>query len=429
MATEKDFRVKSSLIAPTSLQVGSATITSDGSAVVLPANSVISDGAGGSVSLGSVDLTGYATETYVDNAVANVSVDLTGYATETYVNNTVTNYLTISSFNTQISSYALTTDVNNALALKANTSSLAAVATSGNYNDLSNTPTIPSLTGYATESWVTSQGYITSETDSQTLSFANNQITISNGNTIDVSSLYQDLTGYATETYVDNEIANLSVEDISNAQTFAVDNFSGDDSTVTFTLSIGVATSNAIIVVVDGVVQDPSTYGVNSTTLTFSEAPPTGTDNISVRFLSIPANAVDSTAYRTVTEFTATAGQLIFTVPSYQIGYINVYRNGVRLGDADFIATTGTSVTLTDAADAGDLISVESFRIGSTTTSLTNEAQWADTQSTHVIQYNAQTVTQDVTIGSNANAFSAGPIEIQAGTAVTIDDGGVWIIL
>ena len=381
MATEKDFRVKSSLIAPTSLQVGSATITSDGSAVVLPANSVISDGVGGTVTLGSVDLTGYATESYVDTAVANVSVDLTGYATETYVNNTVANYLTISSFNTQISSYALTTDVNNALALKANTSSLAAVATSGNYNDLSNTPTIPSLTGYA------------------------------------------------TETYVDNEIANISVEDISNAQTFAVDNFSGDDSTVTFTLSIGVATSNAIIVVVDGVVQDPSTYGVNSTTLTFSEAPPTGTDNISVRFLSIPANAVDSTAYRTVTEFTAIAGQLIFTVPSYQIGYINVYRNGVRLGDADFTATTGTSVTLTDAADAGDLISVESFRIGSTTTSLTNEAQWIDTQSTHVIQYNAQTVTQDVTIGSNANAFSAGPIEIQAGTAVTIDNGGVWIIL
>jgi len=381
MATEKDFRVKSSLIAPTSLQVGSATITSDGSAVVLPANSVISDGAGGSVSLGSVDLTGYATESYVDTAVANVSVDLTGYATETYVNNTVANYLTISSFNTQISSYALTTDVNNALALKANTSSLAAVATSGNYNDLSNTPTIPSLTGYA------------------------------------------------TETYVDNEIANISVEDISNAQTFAVDNFSGDDTTVTFTLSIGVATSNAIIVVVDGVVQDPSTYGVNSTTITFSEAPPTGTDNISVRFLSIPANAVDSTAYRTVTEFTATAGQVDFTVPSYQIGYINVYRNGVRLGDADFTATTGTSVTLTDAADAGDLISVESFRIGSTTTSLTNEAQWIDTQSTHVIQYNAQTVTQDVTIGSNANAFSAGPIEIEVGKAVTIADGGVWIIL
>eukprot|EP00873_Tetraselmis_striata_P034605 jgi/Tetstr1/454869/TSEL_041733.t1 len=32
---------------------------------------------------------------------------------------------------------------------------------SGSYNDLTNTPTIPSLAGYATESWVSSQGFIT----------------------------------------------------------------------------------------------------------------------------------------------------------------------------------------------------------------------------------------------------------------------------
>lgn len=38
----------------------------------------------------------------------------------------------------------------------------ATVATSGSYNDLSNKPTIPSLSGYATQSWVTSQGYLTS---------------------------------------------------------------------------------------------------------------------------------------------------------------------------------------------------------------------------------------------------------------------------
>ena len=34
------------------------------------------------------------------------------------------------------------------------TSDLATVATSGSYNDLTNTPTIPSLTGYATETYV-----------------------------------------------------------------------------------------------------------------------------------------------------------------------------------------------------------------------------------------------------------------------------------
>lgn len=38
----------------------------------------------------------------------------------------------------------------------------ATVATSGSYNDLSNKPTIPSLSGYAMQSWVTSQGYLTS---------------------------------------------------------------------------------------------------------------------------------------------------------------------------------------------------------------------------------------------------------------------------
>ena len=37
---------------------------------------------------------------------------------------------------------------------KADTSSLASVATSGSYEDLSNKPTIPSLSGYATETWV-----------------------------------------------------------------------------------------------------------------------------------------------------------------------------------------------------------------------------------------------------------------------------------
>lgn len=39
---------------------------------------------------GDIDLTGYATEAYVDAAVASVDVDLTGYATQTYVNNRIT---------------------------------------------------------------------------------------------------------------------------------------------------------------------------------------------------------------------------------------------------------------------------------------------------------------------------------------------------
>ena len=211
--------------------------------------------------------------------------------------------------------------------------------------------------------------------------------------------------------------------------TFLTDLFSGDNTTTGFTLSVAPANSASLIIAVDGVVQEPSTYGVVGTTLTFSEAPPTGTDNISIRYLGIPANVVDNTAYRTVTEFTALAGQTSFTVPSYTVNYVNVYRNGVKLGDADFTATTGTTVVLSDAADAGDLVSVESFRIAGVNSTPSSEAQWIDNQATHVIQYNAQTITADVTISSNRNAFSAGPIDIEVGKAVTIEDGGTWIIL
>lgn len=39
--------------------------------------------------------------------------------------------------------------------------SLASVARTGSYNDLTNKPTIPSLTGYATEQWVEGKGYLT----------------------------------------------------------------------------------------------------------------------------------------------------------------------------------------------------------------------------------------------------------------------------
>jgi hypothetical protein len=56
-------------------------------------------------------------------------------------------------------------------------------ATSGiNYNDLSNKPTIPSLSGYATESWVNSQNFGSgSGASTGNFTFANNTITTDNG--------------------------------------------------------------------------------------------------------------------------------------------------------------------------------------------------------------------------------------------------------
>jgi hypothetical protein len=60
------------------------------------------------------------------------------------------------------------------------------------------------------------------------------------------------------------------------------DTFSGDDSTLTFTLSQS-ATTASVIVSINGVLQKPTTaYTVSGTILTFTEAP-LSTDNIEAR--------------------------------------------------------------------------------------------------------------------------------------------------
>ena len=146
---------------------------------------------------------------------------------------------------------------------------------------------------------------------------------------------------------------------------FLVDTFNGNGSTTVFTTSVAPANTASVLVAISGVVQDPSTYGVSGTTLTFSAAPPSGTGNISCRYLGIPASGVTTTAYSTKTEFTATAGQTTFTPPSYTVGFIQVYRNGVLLGSADYTATNGTTVVLTTGATAGDLVTTISFYVSS----------------------------------------------------------------
>jgi hypothetical protein len=56
------------------------------------------------------------------------------------------------------------------------------------------------------------------------------------------------------------------------------------------------------------------------------------------------------------------------------VGFINVYRNGVLLGSADYTATNGTTVVLTTGATSGDLVTVESFLVSSVLNAIPNTA-------------------------------------------------------
>lgn len=116
---------------------------------------------------------GLATEQYVDDAIADIDIPtdvselnndagyitnsaLSGYATETYVDNAVDGITTTleTDYATKAELPAATSDLTNdsgfitasALTPYAESADLAAVATSGSYNDLANKPTIPQPT-------------------------------------------------------------------------------------------------------------------------------------------------------------------------------------------------------------------------------------------------------------------------------------------
>jgi hypothetical protein len=73
--------------------------------------------------------------------------------------------------------------------------------------------------------------------------------------------------------------------------------FSGNGSTTSFTLPVAVVSAAQIIVTVDNVIQNPSSaYTVSGSTLTFTSAPLSGTNNIWVEYTSLQTNFIQPAA-------------------------------------------------------------------------------------------------------------------------------------
>ena len=106
---------------------------------------------------------------------------------------------------------------------------------------------------------------------------------------------------------------------VNTAATISYDTFSGTGSQTAFTMSVTPANSQSVVVAISGVVQDPVNYTVSGTTLTFSTAPPLGTNNISCRYLGLP-----TTTTGTASVVNATNGIIVnnsqiaasYTIPS-----------------------------------------------------------------------------------------------------------------
>ena len=132
--------------------------------------------------------------------------------------------------------------------------------------------------------------------------------------------------------------------------------FSGDGSTVEFTLNEE-STTAAAIVTINGVVQLPSTaYAVSGTTLTFTEAPESG-DEIEVRRLTTTTTVSSLTNADTSAVFTAIDGQQRFDVtgnlvPTQDVTF-NLGSNSSRWNDL-FLSGTTISLGNIQIKDTGD---------------------------------------------------------------------------
>lgn len=85
------------------------------------------------------------------------------------------------------------------------------------------------------------------------------------------------------------------VGNTATTQSFSsgTDYFNGNSSTTAFTLSRPVASINDVVAVIENVVQQPSTaYTISGSTITFTSAPPTGTNNIYVRYMTTTTQVV-----------------------------------------------------------------------------------------------------------------------------------------
>ena len=136
-------------------------------------------------------------------------------------------------------------------------------------------------------------------------------------------------------------------------------------------------------------------------------------------------------------QYQATAGQTSFTgsdanslVLTYTDSlYLDVYQNGVLLvPGTDYAATTGTSVVLVTGASTGDVVEMvayDVFSVNETYTKTESDTRYPFKGNNSIIRLNGQTISADITIDSDENGVSGGPIT----QAATVTVNGYWSIV
>ena len=135
--------------------------------------------------------------------------------------------------------------------------------------------------------------------------------------------------------------------------------------------------------------------------------------------------------------YQATAGQTSFSgsdadskVLAYTDSlYMDVYQNGVLLKPgSDYTATTGTTVVLVTGASLSDVVEMvvyDVFGVADSYTKSQSDTRYPFKGNNSIIRLNGQSIDADITIDSDENGVSGGPITQNA----TVTVNGYWSIV
>ena len=108
--------------------------------------------------------------------------------------------------------------------------------------------------------------------------------------------------------------------------------------------------------------------------------------------------------------------------------YMDVYQNGVLLKAETDYSVSNNIVTLTTGASVNDVVSMivyDVFSVGGTYSKTESDTRYPFKGNNSIIRLNGQTISADITIDSDENGVSAGPITQSA----TVTVNGYWSIV
>ena len=179
--------------------------------------------------------------------------------------------------------------------------------------------------------------------------------------------------GTVWKSYTPSSASNIKIlDDISGSFNGSTQTFALTSSTIAVTP----ASAQQLRIVLGGVVQSPGVdYNVSGSNIVFTTAPAAALEFSGVSLgPAVPVTYANDGNIYVRNTYTATSGQTVFSFSGgYTVGYLDVYRNGVRLASGtDFTATNGTSFTLTSPANLNDEIEAIGYKVASLVTATGN---------------------------------------------------------